>query len=66
MAARDVRGWYGCGERQVEIVSATALCHHPGPLTPIRSVLVRDLAAEFRPQAFLCTNLAADPIDILR
>jgi hypothetical protein len=27
---------------------------------------VRDVAGEFKPQAFLCTNLAADPTDILR
>ena len=61
-----VTGWYGRGERQLEIVSATALWHHPGRLVPIRYVLVRDVAGEFKPQAFLCTNLAADPVDILR
>jgi hypothetical protein len=33
---------------------------------PIRYVLVRDVAGEFKPQAFLCTNLGADPLDILR
>jgi hypothetical protein len=52
-----VTGWYGRGERQVEIVSATALWRHPGRLAPIRYVLVRDVAGEFKPQAFLCTNL---------
>jgi len=62
----SVTGWYGCGERLVEIVSGTALWHHPGHLVPIRYVLVRDVAGEFRPQAFLCTDLDADPIDILR
>jgi len=61
-----VTGWYGRGERQVEIASATALWHHPGRLVPIRYVLVREVAGEFKPQAFLCTNLAADPVDILR
>jgi hypothetical protein len=61
-----VTGWYGRGARQVEIVSATALWHHPGRLVPIRYVLVRDVTGEFKPQAFLCTNLAADPVDILR
>ncbi|HEX3865699.1 MAG TPA: transposase, partial [Gemmatimonadaceae bacterium] len=61
-----VTGWYGRGERQLEIVSATALWHHPGRLVPIRYVLVRDVTGEFKPQAFLCTNLAADPVDILR
>ena len=33
---------------------------------PIRYVLVRDLAGELRPQAFLCTDVKADPINILR
>lgn len=61
-----VIGWYGRSERLVEIVSGTALWHHPGHLVPIRYVLVRDVAGEFRPQAFLCTDLNADPVDILR
>ena len=33
---------------------------------PIRSVMVRDVAGELRPQAFLCTDLKADPVDMLR
>jgi hypothetical protein len=61
-----VTGWYGRGERDVEIVSGTALWHHPGRVVPIRYVLVRDVAGELKPQAFLCTDLGADPIDILR
>ena len=61
-----VNGWYGRGERLVEIVTGTALWHHPGRLVPIRYVLVRDVEGEFRPQAFLCTDLDADPLDILR
>lgn len=61
-----VTGWYGRGQRRVEIVSGTALWHHPGRFVPIRYVLVRDVAGELKPQAFLCTNLEADPIDILR
>ncbi len=32
----------------------------------IRWVLVRDPSGEKEPQAFLCTDLAADPVDILR
>lgn len=32
---------------------------------PIRWVLVRDLAGEFEPQALLCTDLAADPVDVV-
>jgi hypothetical protein len=61
-----VTGWYGRGERVVEIVSGTAIWHHPGRLVSIRYVLVRDVAGELRPQAFLCTDLNADPVDILR
>ena len=61
----QVTGWYGRGERLVEVVTGTALWHHPGRLVPIRYVLVRDVEAEFRPQAFLCTDLDADPLDIL-
>lgn len=62
----QVTGWYGRGERVVEIITATALWHHPGRLVPIRYVLVRDVEGELRPQAFLCTDLDADPLDILR
>ena len=29
-------------------------------------MLVRDVAGELKPQAFLCTDLDADPLDILR
>jgi hypothetical protein len=61
-----VTGWYGRGERIVEIISGTALWHHPGRFVPIRYVLVRDFAGELRPQAFLCTDVKADPINILR
>jgi hypothetical protein len=61
-----VTGWYGRSERLVEIVSSTAIWHHPGRLVPIRYVLVRDVAGELKPQAFLCTDLDADPLDILR
>jgi len=38
-----VRGWYGSGERMVEISTATAVWRHDGrPIVPIRCVLVRD------------------------
>jgi hypothetical protein len=58
--------WHGGGERLVEIISGTAIWHHPGKHVAIRYVLVRDAAGAFRPQAFLCTDLDADPLDILR
>jgi hypothetical protein len=38
-----VRGWYGEGDRLVELCSATAVWRHGGmPVVPIRWVLVRD------------------------
>jgi len=46
----QVSGWYGRGERLVEIVSGTALWHHPGRLVPIRYVLARDVEGELRPR----------------
>jgi len=61
-----VTGWYGQQAREIKLFSATAIWHHPGRQVPIRYVLVRDVAGEFRPQAFLCTDLDADPCDILR
>jgi hypothetical protein len=61
-----VGGWYGGADRLVEACSGTALWHHPGlPVVPLRWVLVRDPLGEFRPQAFLCTDLHAAPADIL-
>ena len=61
-----VPGWYGGGDRLVEACSGTALWHHPGlPVVPLRWVLLRDPLGEFRPQAFLCTDLEAGPADIL-
>jgi len=60
-----VEGWYGQSMRQLDIVSGTALWHHPGMQVPIRWVLVRDPEGEKEPQAFLCTDLDAAPVDIL-
>src|SRR5215212_10788956 len=62
----QITGWYGRTERQVETLSGTAIWSHPGHHVPIRYVLVRDCKNEFHPQAFLCTDLTADPLDILR
>lgn len=60
-------GWYGRTERQLDITSGTAVCYHPGlPPVPIRYVLVRDPGQDLEPQAFLCTNLQTEPLDILR
>jgi DDE superfamily endonuclease len=57
--------WYGGQDRCLAIASGTALWYHPGKSVPIRWVLVRDLAGEFEPQALLCTDLDADPREVL-
>ena len=46
--------------------SGTALWHHPGMRVPIRWMLARDPSGEKELQAFLCTDLDADPADIVR
>jgi hypothetical protein len=59
--------WYGAGVRSVEIASGTAVWFHSGqPVVPLRWVLVRDPEQSFKPQAFLCTDEAIDPVQILR
>jgi hypothetical protein len=61
-----VAGWYGATARLVEVASATAIWYHTGlPPVPIRWVVVRDPAGEFKPQALLSTNLASDPAQML-
>jgi hypothetical protein len=59
--------WYGQGRKKVEIVSSTAIWFHNGmPPLPIRWVLIRDPKGKFKPQALLCTDLAASPEQILK
>ena len=61
-----IANWYGAGERMVEIISATAVWYHSGlPPVPLRWVLIRDPHGKFDPQALLCTDLTADPAQIL-
>ncbi len=61
-----VPGWYGTGERVVEIASATAMWRHGGlPVVPIRWVLIRDPEHRFQPQGLLCTDPAQDPAQIV-
>ena len=58
--------WYGGKRCRLEFVSGTAIWYHSGsPPVPIRWVLVRDPAGLRKPQAFLCTDLAAAPQTIL-
>jgi DDE superfamily endonuclease len=62
----SLEGWYGRSTRRLDIASGAALRHHPGRRVAIRWVLVRDPSGEKEPQAFLCTDQAAEPTDILR
>ncbi len=62
-----VPGWYGEGDRIVEICSDTAVWRHSGmPVVPIRWVLLRDPSQRFNPQALLCTDPAQEPLQIVR
>ena len=59
--------WYGRKQRRVEIASGAAVWYHSGkPPVPIRWILVRDPTGELEPQAFLSTDIDADPADILQ
>jgi DDE superfamily endonuclease len=61
-----VPGWYGEGERSIELCSDTALWRHSGmPVVPIRWVLLRDPQGRFDPQALLCTDTAREPLQIV-
>lgn len=61
-----VARWYGAGERQVEVVTDTAVWYHTGlPLVPLRWVLIRDPEGKFATQALLCTDQAATPEQVL-
>jgi hypothetical protein len=65
-AATTIANWYGEGPRRVELASDTAVWYHGGlPPVPIRWVLIRDPEGRFATQALLCTDMAADPAQIL-
>jgi hypothetical protein len=58
--------WYGEQERSLEIASDTAVWYRTGlPPVPIRWVLIRDPKDTFSAQALLCTDLEADPEQII-
>jgi DDE superfamily endonuclease len=62
----ELPSWYSQTNRAIEWVSQTALWYHPGVTpVPLRWVLVRDPLNQFEPQAFLCTDCEADPLQIL-
>ena len=58
--------WYSQGPRAIEIVSATCVWYHSGmPVVPIRWVLIRDPRGKFAPQALVCTDVQAEPVQIV-
>lgn len=58
--------WYSHGPRDVEIVSATCVWYHSGmPVVPIRWVVIRDPHGRFAAQALVCTDMEADPVQIV-
>ena len=62
-----IANWYGSGERTIEIASETAVWYSTGLFAvPIRWVLIRDPEGRFKTQALLCTDLDADPEQIVR
>ena len=69
-APQRVNLWYGRTNRVVEIATGARSCLQLPvlvcPPVPIRWLLVRDPLGELPPQAFLCTDLDAAPIDILQ
>src|SRR5215210_1988838 len=61
-----IANWYGSEDHTVEIASATAVWYSTGlPAVPVRWVLIREPQGGFKPQALLCTNLDADPEEIV-
>jgi hypothetical protein len=62
-----IANWYRSEDRTVEIASQTAVWYSTGlPAVPIRWVLIRDPEGRFKTQALLCTDLDADPEQIVR
>ena len=61
-----IADWYGGGERTVEIASETAVWYSTGLFAvPVRWVLIREPRGVFKTQALLCTDLEADPKQIV-
>ncbi len=65
-AKLSMRYWYGDQRCVLEIATGTAVWHHAGlPPAPIRRMLVRDPTVPRDPQAFLCADVDAAPVEIL-
>jgi hypothetical protein len=61
-----VPGWYGEGDRIIEVCTRSAVWYHTGlPPVPIRWVLIRDPQERFDPQALLCTDLTQNALTIV-
>jgi hypothetical protein len=61
-----VSQWYNAQQRELLTATGTAVWYKSGqPPAPIRWVLVRDPSGEHDPQAFLSTDLDAEPCTIL-
>ena len=61
-----IANWYGSEDRTVQIASETAVWYSTGlPAVPVRWVLIRDPEGGFKTQALLCTDLEADPQEIV-
>jgi len=61
-----VARWYREPQREVEVVSATAVWYHTGmPPVPIRWVLIRDPQEKFVPQALLSTDVNLTPVQMM-
>jgi hypothetical protein len=64
--ALTIPHWYGEQARPVEVLSQTAVWYSTGfPRRRSACALVRDPRGNFRPQALLCTDLDAEPLQIL-
>ena len=64
--AVQLQQWYSAQQRKLLTATGTAVWYHSGlPPVPIRRVLVRDPSGEHDPQAFLSTDLNAEPATIL-
>lgn len=65
--ARVLPRWYGETQRAIEYTSETAIWYHNGkPALPVRWVLVRDPRGRFRTAALFCTDLEAEPWQIIQ
>lgn len=58
--------WYGERDRSIEALSQTAVWYSTGfPPVPIRWVVIRDPLGKFPTQALLCTDVDAEPQQII-